>query len=57
MKLSKKIKIIALILAIMMALAGCEAQYRPEGSNWSFGTDASIYYTPPKHSNWTIKIW
>lgn len=55
----KSLKIFAIIgiLLALMCLAGCDAQYRPEGSNWSFGTDLSVYYTPPKHSNWTIKIW
>lgn len=54
----KSLKIFAIIgiLLALMCLAGCDAQYRPKGSQWSFGTDASIYYTP-KDSNWTIKVW
>ncbi len=54
----KRFKVLLIIAALLglLVLAGCEAQYRPEGSNWSFGTDASIYYTP-KNSKWTLKIW
>lgn len=56
MKKWKVFLIIALLIAALIGLTGCDAQYRPNDSNWSFGTDGSVYYTP-EESNWTIKIW
>lgn len=54
----KQLKVFLILAAIvgLLLLSGCEAQYRPNNGKWSFGTDASIYYTP-ENSNWTFKVF
>ena len=56
MKKWKVFLIILTMIVTLMCLTGCDAYYHAEGSDWTFGTDGSIFYHP-NESNWLIKIW
>ena len=48
--------IIGMMILALMSLVACDAVYRPDDSNFGFGTDGSIFYYP-EESNWSIKLW
>ena len=56
MKKWKLFLIIAMLIAALACLCGCDAYYCPNGGDWVYGTDGSIYYTP-SDSNWVIKVF
>lgn len=56
MKLWKRLLVIGLLILALMGLASCDVYYRPDNSNYSYGTDGTILYHPDG-TNWSIKIW
>lgn len=56
MKKWKLFLIIAMLIAALACLCGCDAYYHADDSDWVFGTNGSVYYAP-QDSNWLIKIW
>ena len=56
MKKWKMFLIITMLIAALACLCGCDAYYRPNGGDWVYGTDGSIYYTP-SDSNWLVKVF